>query len=58
VAIPLPVTGAYTGTLGAWALNMDRKRSFYYISLGVLIAGLIVSIVVYSGTHIFNIFLK
>jgi len=46
VAIPLPSTGAYTGCLVAWFFEMDRKRSFITIALGVLVAGIIVTSVV------------
>ena len=46
VAIPFPSTGAYTGCLVAWFFEMDRKRSFITIALGVLAAGIIVSSVV------------
>lgn len=42
VAIPLPLTGAYSGSLIAWLLNLDRKKSIYAISLGVIIAGIII----------------
>lgn len=35
VAIPLPGTGAYSGTAAAWLLDMDRKRGFLGVSLGV-----------------------
>jgi uncharacterized membrane protein len=42
VAIPLPLTGAYTGTILAWLLDMDRKRAFLSIGLGVALAGVIV----------------
>jgi uncharacterized membrane protein len=41
VAIPLPGTGAWTGTLGASILKMDFKKSVLAVTLGVLIAGLI-----------------
>ena len=39
VGIPLPGTGAWTGTLAASILNMDFKRSVLAIMLGVLLAG-------------------
>jgi uncharacterized membrane protein len=42
VAIPLPMTGAWTGTFIAWFLGLERKKSILAIALGVLIAGLIV----------------
>jgi len=46
VAIPFPSTGAYTGCLIAWFFEMDRKKSFITIALGVLTAGIIVTLVV------------
>jgi uncharacterized membrane protein len=42
VAIPLPVTGAWTGSLLAYLLNLDKFKAFLYICSGVAIAGLIV----------------
>lgn len=42
VAIPLPATGAWSGTLIAWLLGLDRKKSILSIALGVIIAGVIV----------------
>lgn len=58
VAIPLPVTGAYTGTLGAWFFKMKKRKSFLAVFLGVVIAGIIVSIVSVFGIHMFDIFIK
>lgn len=48
VGIPLPGTGAWTGSLLAVLLNLDKKKSFIYISLGVLLAGIIMSILSYG----------
>lgn len=42
VAVPLPGTGAWTGSLIAFLLGMDLKGAFLPIALGVLIAGVIV----------------
>jgi len=42
VGIPLPGTGAWTGTIIAWLLGLERKRSILSIALGVLIAGILV----------------
>lgn len=42
VAIPLPGTGAYSGTILAWLLGMERKRAFTSIGVGVLIAAVAV----------------
>ncbi len=58
VAIPLPVTGAYTGAIGAWILGMGKKRSFLAISVGVAIAGIIVSLVSYYGIKTLYFFIK
>ena len=48
VGIPLPGTGAWTGTLLAVLLKLDKKKSFIFISLGVLLAGIIMSILSYG----------
>jgi len=45
VAIPLPMTGAWTGTLIAWLLGLNKLKSMAAIALGVAIAGIIVSFV-------------
>ena len=44
VGIPLPGTGAWTGTLAASFLKLDFKTSISAITLGVLLAGLIMSL--------------
>ena len=41
VGIPLPGTGAWTGTLAASLLNMDFKKSVLTVMLGVILAGVI-----------------
>lgn len=43
VAIPLPVTGAWTGSVAAFVFGIPPKKSLPLIFLGVLIAGFIVS---------------
>jgi len=45
VAIPLPLTGVYTGTILAWLLGMDWKKAFPAIAFGVLIAGGVVLLI-------------
>ncbi len=45
VGIPLPGTGAWTGTLAASILDMDFKSSITAVMLGVLLAGIIMWIV-------------
>lgn len=45
VGIPLPGTGAWTGTLAASLLDMDFKKSVLSIMGGVILAGLIMGII-------------
>ncbi len=49
VAIPLPGTGAWTGALIAYLFGLDLKRSFFYIVIGVLIAGIAVTLLSTGG---------
>lgn len=44
IGIPLPGTGAWTGCLIAAMLDMDKKKSFIAACIGVLMAGIIMSI--------------
>ena len=44
VGIPLPGTGAWTGTLAASMLDMDFKKSVIAVMLGVIIAGVIMGL--------------
>ena len=55
VAIPLPGTGAWTGTLGASFLNMGIKSTALSVSLGVVLAGIIMSVVSLLGLHMFGL---
>ena len=43
VGIPLPGTGAWTGTLAASILDMDFKQTVAAVMLGVLLAGIIMT---------------
>lgn len=56
VAVPLPITGAYTGCLIAWILDLERKKSIASIALGVCIAGLIILLVSLGAIKILNHF--
>lgn len=49
VAIPLPVTGAYTGSAAAWLFKLDWKRSMLAVLVGVMIAGIVVTTVMVMG---------
>lgn len=48
VGIPLPGTGAWTGSLVAIMLGLDKKKSFICILIGVVLASIIMSIVSYG----------
>lgn len=54
VAIPLPGTGGWTGALIAALLDMRIKKSFPIIALGVLLAGVIMSVLTYFVPHLFG----
>ena len=56
VAIPLPGTGAWTGTLAASMLDFGFKRSTFAVLLGVLIAGILVGLASMGVLGIFNSF--
>ena len=49
VAIPLPGTGAWTGALVAAMLDMRLKRAMPAITVGVIVAGIIVTTVTYGA---------
>jgi len=58
VGIPLPITGAWTATLGSWLLNLNPKKSLFFISLGVLMSGAIIGTILFMGVGINTIFIK
>lgn len=53
VGIPLPGTGAWTGTLGASILDLDFKKSVIAVLCGVLLAGIIMTVVSLLGVTVF-----
>lgn len=53
VGIPVPGTGAWTGTLAASILDMDFKSSITAVMLGVLLAGIIMGI---ASKMVFGVF--
>ena len=52
VAVPLPMTGAWTGSLAAVLLGIEFKRAFLSIFAGIVIAGIIVTCLSYFGVTI------
>lgn len=57
VAIPLPGTGAWTGSLVAALLEMRLKHSLLSVFFGVLVAGVIVSLIAYGALGFLNFLL-
>ena len=52
VAIPLPFTGAWTGSLAVWVFNMHPIRGLLAIAAGVLIAGVVVTALTLAGVEL------
>tara|TARA_Y100001970_G_C14259887_1_gene879351 strand:+ start:201 stop:635 length:435 start_codon:yes stop_codon:yes gene_type:complete len=55
IGIPLPFTGVWTGSLAAYLLSISRTRSVIGIILGVLISGIIVTLISLTGFTIKDI---
>ena len=55
VGIPIPGTGAGTGTLAASFLYMGIKSTTLAVSLGVILAGIIMGIISMTGVHVFGL---
>ncbi len=58
VAIPFPLTGAWTGVLGAWVIGLGKRKTMAAVVLGVLISGAIVSAVMKLGVQALDFFVK
>lgn len=57
VAIPLPMTGAWTGSLASWVFGIPPHRAIPLIAIGVAIAGVVVTAVALSGIGLGRIIL-
>ena len=55
VAIPLPLTGAWTGSLAVWALHVPMRRGLLAVAVGVLIAGALVTALTLAGLELVKI---
>ena len=55
VAIPFPGTGAWTGALAARLLGIDNKKALLWISVGVVIAGLVVLLAGLGVIHLLGL---
>jgi uncharacterized membrane protein len=54
VAIPLPLTGAYSGAVAAFIFGFSKNHAFWSIVLGVLAAGLAVTAITVFGESVFK----
>ena len=55
VGIPLPGTGAWTGSLGASFLNLDLKTTTTAVIIGVILAGSIMTVISLCGFHVLGL---
>lgn len=53
VAIPLPLTGVWSGAIAAWLFGLPKKRSLFYIWLGAIISAGIVALISLGVIEIF-----
>lgn len=58
VMIPLPVTGAWTGSLAAFLFGINYKKALLATFLGVLISGVIVTLITLGAFDAFEFLLK
>jgi len=54
VGIPLPITGAWTGSLAAFVFGMSKKKAFIAIVVGILISATIVTLITLGGSFTVN----
>ena len=54
VGIPLPGTGAWTGTLAASLLDLDFKKSVLAVTCGVILAAVIITVLTLMGVAAFT----
>ncbi|MBR9677279.1 small multi-drug export protein [Candidatus Woesearchaeota archaeon] len=58
IGIPLPGSGVYSGSIAAYALGMKKTDFYKAMIIGVLIAAILVTIIMLSGSTAFNWYLK
>jgi len=52
VMIPLPFTGAWTATLASWVFKIPPVRAFFLIAIGIIMAGLLVTLLTITAVEI------
>lgn len=58
IGIPLPGSGVYTGALAAFLIGLGFKKFMVANILGVIIAGILVTIICLTGSGISSLFIK
>lgn len=58
IGIPLPGSGSYSGALAAYLIGLGYKKFIIANIIGVLIAGIIVTIITLTGATAFDLFIK
>ncbi len=54
VGIPLPITGCWTGALAAFLFDIPVQRAFFLITIGIVMAGIIVTLITTGVFSFFN----
>jgi uncharacterized membrane protein len=54
VAIPLPITGAWSGAVASFLFGIPPRRALILIATGVIIAGIVVGLLTSGGVYIFK----
>ena len=58
IGIPLPGSGVWSGALAATIFGLKFRKYMIASIIGVLIAGIIVTVIMVSGTELFGLFIK
>ena len=58
IGIPLPGSGSYSGALAAYLIGLGYKKFIIANIIGVLIAGIVVTIITLTGATVFDLFIK
>ncbi len=54
VAVPLPITGAWTGSVASFLFGISPCRALILITIGIIIAGIIVGFLIVCGLYLFK----
>jgi len=58
IGIPLPGSGVYSGAIASYLIGLNFKKFIIADIIGVLIAGILVTIITLTGVEAFNFFIK